>query len=145
PAQVVERLKHFCRRGAMDIEGLGEVVVRQFVEEGLARDAADLYSLDAERVAALERLGEKSAENIIRGLEASKSRPLRALIHALAISFAGTPGARLLAREYATLADLAAASPDPTAALAGLGGQSSDSFAASSATPASPDLVRRLS
>src|SRR3989449_689964 len=76
PAQVRGRIEHWCARGAMDIEGGGEVLVRQLVKAGLARDVADLYSLKLSEVANLERMGEKSAQNFLDGVEQSKKRDL---------------------------------------------------------------------
>ena len=82
PAQVEERLKHFARREAMDIEGLGEVLIHQLFEKGMVKDFADLYYLKDRRdeLIALERMAEKSADNLLAGIEASKERELRRLL-----------------------------------------------------------------
>src|SRR5690606_12046914 len=85
PAQLVEKVRHFCGRDAMDIEGVGDVIVQQLVDSGLVKNVADLYRLEVATLAELERLAEKSAQNIVDGLERSKSRPLHAFLFALGI------------------------------------------------------------
>jgi DNA ligase (NAD+) len=109
PAQIEERLKHYARREAMDIEGLGDVLVRQLVEKGLVHDFADLYALRGEDLAGLERMAEKSAGNIVAQIEASKTRELRRLLFGLGIRFVGERAAMLLARQFRSLEALAAA------------------------------------
>src|SRR5439155_2875464 len=100
PAQVRGRIEHWCARGAMDIEGGGEVLVRQLVDSGLARDVADLYSLTLEQVAGLERMGEKSAQNFLDAVETSKKRDLWRLIFGLGILHVGAGVAKALARHF---------------------------------------------
>jgi DNA ligase (NAD+) len=109
PAQVEERLKHFARRDAMDIEGLGDALVRQLVEKGLVRDFADLYALRLEDLTGLPRMAEKSAGNLLRQIEASKTRELRRLLYGLGIRFVGERAAMLLARHFRSLDALAEA------------------------------------
>ena len=91
PAQIEEGLKHFARREAMDIEGLGDALVHQLVEKGLVRDIADLYHLQERReeLIALERMAEKSADNLLAAIDASRSRELRRLLFGLGIRFVG--------------------------------------------------------
>jgi DNA ligase (NAD+) len=110
PAQLEERLKHFARREAMDIEGLGDALVGQLVEKGLVRDFADLYQLRLEDLAELERMAEKSARNLLAQLGKSRSRELRNLLFGLGIRFVGERSAMLLARHFRSLDALAAAS-----------------------------------
>jgi DNA ligase (NAD+) len=112
PAQVRGRLEHWCARGAMDIEGGGEVLVRQLVQTGLVRDVAELYSLKLSDVANLERMGEKSARNFLDGLEASKQRDMWRVLYGLGILHVGSGVAKALGRGFATLDDLFAASVD---------------------------------
>jgi len=112
PAQVRGRLEHWCARGAMDIEGGGEVLVRQLVQSGLARDVADLYSLKLDEVAGLERMGEKSARNFLDGVAASKQRDLWRLLFGLGILHVGAGVAKALGRGFPTLDDILAASVD---------------------------------
>ena len=109
PAQVRRRLQHFASRGAMDIEGLGEASVDQLVTHGLVRSIPDIYDLKAEGLVALERMGKKSAENLIDGIQASKERPLWKLIFGLGILHVGATGARALVTEFKTLDGLLAA------------------------------------
>ncbi|HEX3799197.1 MAG TPA: NAD-dependent DNA ligase LigA [Verrucomicrobiae bacterium] len=110
PAQVRGRLEHFCARGAMDIEGGGEVLVAQLVKQGLVRDVADLYSLTLAELAGLERMGEKSAQNFLDGIVASKQRDLWRLIFGLGILHVGAGVAKALGKAFPTLEDVFATS-----------------------------------
>ncbi|MBN1515467.1 NAD-dependent DNA ligase LigA [Candidatus Sumerlaeota bacterium] len=121
PAQLQERLQHFAGRDAMDIEGLGDVLVRQLTDAGLVKDFADLYHLKVEDVAGLERMGEKSAQNLINGLELSKTRPYPAFIFALGIRFVGITSAKLLCRRFRTIDDFRQASLDDFQSVEGVG------------------------
>ena len=112
PAQVRGRIEHWCSRGAMDIEGGGEVLVRQLVGRGLVRDVADLYSLKLDEVASLERMGEKSAKNFLDGVIASRSRELWRVLYGLGILHVGAGVAKALARGFASLDDIFGASID---------------------------------
>jgi DNA ligase (NAD+) len=112
PAQVRGRLEHWCARGAMDIEGGGEVLVRQLVQTSLVRDVAELYSLKLSDVAGLERMGEKSARNLLDGIEASKQRDMWRVLYGLGILHVGAGVAKALGRGFATLDDVFAASVD---------------------------------
>lgn len=109
PAQIRESLIHFGSRDAMDIEGLGPSTVDRLLETGLVKDPADIYFLGKSTVEALERFAAKSAENLLSGIEASKSRPLSRLIFALGIRYVGEKVSRTLARHYGSLEALAAA------------------------------------
>jgi DNA ligase (NAD+) len=112
PAQVRGRIEHWCARGAMDIEGGGEVLVSQLVQSGLVRDVADLYSLKLEEVANLERMGEKSAQNFLTGVAESEKRDLWRVLYGLGILHVGAGVAKALGRGFATLDDVFAASVD---------------------------------
>ena len=111
PAQVEQRLRHFARRDTMDIEGLGDVLVHQLVEKGLVRDFADLYHLRERRdeLIGLERMAEKSADNLLAQIDASRTRELRRLLYGLGIRFVGERAAMLLARNFRRLDAIAAA------------------------------------
>jgi DNA ligase (NAD+) len=102
-AQVAGRLEHWAKRDAMDIEGLGPAVVDQLLKAKLVKDVAGLYKLTALDVAGLDRHGEKSASNLVDGIEASKRRPLGRLIYALGIQGVGERGAESLARHFGSL------------------------------------------
>jgi DNA ligase (NAD+) len=109
PARLRRSLQHYASRRAMDIEGLGESLVDQLVATGLVGDFADLYALDGERLAALERMGEKSAANVLAQIEASRRRELWRLIFALGVRHVGERGAQALAVAFGTLDALMAA------------------------------------
>jgi DNA ligase (NAD+) len=112
PAQLKERLMYFCARDQMDIEGVGPALVEQLVEKGLVKEFADLYRLKERRdeVVALERMGSKSAENLLSSIEQSRSRELARLIAALNIRHVGTRAAQILAERFGTMEELASAS-----------------------------------
>ncbi|HOX02646.1 MAG TPA: NAD-dependent DNA ligase LigA [Candidatus Paceibacterota bacterium] len=103
PAQIRGRIEHWCSRGAMDIEGAGEVLVAQLVKAGLAHDVADLYRLNLLEVASLERMGGKSAQNFLEGVEASKKRDLWRLLFGLGILHVGAGVAKALGRRFGSL------------------------------------------
>ena len=108
-AQLKARLLHFASRRAMRIEGLGDALAEQFVQKRMVRDVADLYALRLEDVAALERMAEKSASNLLAQIEASKSRDLPQLVYGLGIRHVGERTAALLARHFRSLERLASA------------------------------------
>ena len=112
PAQRKEGLRHFASRLAMDIEGLGEKLIDQFVENGLVRTPADLYRLEAENLSELPRMGEKSAQNLVDALQASKSTTLSRFIYALGIREVGEATAQSLANHFGGLDALRAATPE---------------------------------
>jgi len=109
PEQLLRRLTHFASRGAMDIEGLGEKMVALLVEQGLVHSIPDIYRLGERReeLIALPRMGEKSTDNLLAGIEASKKRPLERLLFGLGIRYVGAHVATLLASEIGSLWDLA--------------------------------------
>lgn len=110
PAKAYEAILHYASRGAMDIQGLGEKLVAKLLAEGLVRDPSDLYKLTKEQLMGLERMGEKSAQNLIDQIEASKGRGLERLLFALGIPQVGAALARTLARRFGHLDRLLAAS-----------------------------------
>jgi DNA ligase (NAD+) len=112
PAQLKRSLAHYACRHAMDIEGVGEVLVNQLVDQKLVRDVSSLYELTVAPLAALERMGEKSATNIVTAIAQSKDRELWRLIHGLGILHVGEGAARKLAEQFLNLEALAAASVD---------------------------------
>jgi DNA ligase (NAD+) len=120
-AQIKEVLRAYARRSAMDIEGLGEKIIDQLVDAGLVRSIADLYRLKLDQVAALERMGKKSAQNLLDGLAASKERGLARLLAGLAIQHVGDSVADLLANEFGDIDSLKAASVDQLIAIEGIG------------------------
>jgi len=121
PAQVKERIKHFASKGAFDIEGLGDKLVDQLVEKDLLTSFADLFKLDEATLAGLERMGEKSAENLINAIEASKRIGFARFLYALGIRHAGEHVAVLLARNFGSLEDLAGCSQQDLTEIDGVG------------------------
>lgn len=121
PAQLKERLLHFAQRDALDIEGLGEALAGQLVERGFVRDAGDLFFLEKDRLLKLERMGEKSAENLLKGIEAAKDRSLSRLLFGLGIRHVGAAGARALAEAFGDLKSLRSADVETLQALAEVG------------------------
>ncbi len=121
PAQQQERIIHFASRGAMDIEGLGPAIVDQLIQAGLVRSAADLYRLKKEDLLGLERFGEKSAQNLIDAIAASKDRPLARLIFALGIRLVGAEVARELANHFHSIHELGKATEEELMAVPAIG------------------------
>lgn len=121
PAQSLRNLIHFCSRDAMDIEGLGPAVLEQLTEAGLVRTVCDLYTLDLKATAALEGLGEKSAENFKAAIEKSKQNDLYRVIYALGIRHVGEKAAKLLAAQFGSMDALLAADEQQLCAIDGFG------------------------
>ncbi|MEZ4520884.1 MAG: NAD-dependent DNA ligase LigA [Thermomicrobiales bacterium] len=121
PAQLRESLTHFVSRGAMDIEGLGGKLVSRFIDEGLIAGIPDIYDLDWEAVANLEGLGERSASNLRRSVEASKDQPLSRLLFALGIRHVGAQTAELLVERFRSIERLKTASAEEIEAVDGVG------------------------
>lgn len=121
PAQLLRNLTHFASRDAMDIEGLGPAVVEGLVKAGLVRTPGDLYRLEAQSVAQLERMGQKSAENLIAAIEKSKSRDLSRLLFAFGIRQVGQKAAKVLAARFGTLDRLRQATVEELTAVDDIG------------------------
>lgn len=121
PAQRLRNIVHFASKDAMDIDGLGPVVVEALDKAGLIRTPAELYSLEPQSVAAVERMGKKSAENLIANLEDSKSRGLARLLCAFGIRQVGSKAAKVLARHFASLDELMQASEEQLTAIDDVG------------------------
>ena len=149
PAQVEERLKHFARREAMDIEGLGNVVVHELLERGLVHDFADLYALTFEDLAPLfapkAKTGESlGARNLLEAIAASRSRELRRLIFGLGIRFVGERAAMLLARHFRSLHAIGEASVEEIDSIYEIGPAVAGSVHAWFRDPVNQKLVGRL-
>lgn len=106
PAQVKERIKHFVSREAMDIDGLGTALIEQLADKGIIKDFGDLYYLRKEELLTLERMAEKSSDNIIKAINKSKNRPLSNLIYALGIRYVGSYASKILSQRIDNLLDL---------------------------------------
>lgn len=121
PAQLVRRIEYFVSRGAMDIEGFGTRMAQLFVDKGLLKDVADFYYLDRDEILALEGFAEKSTDNLLAAVEASKTRPLARIIAALGIRGVGSTVAELLTEHYSSIDELMAATQEELEAIEGLG------------------------
>jgi DNA ligase (NAD+) len=144
PAQVRGRIEHWCSRGAMDIEGGGEVLVRQLVGAGLVRDVADLYSLKLEEVSGLERMGEKSAQNFLDGVSQSKTRDAWRTLYGLGILHVGAGVAKALCRGFATLDDVFLAGQDQLTQCEDVGEVIAQSVVQWQGDPRNRKLIERL-
>lgn len=121
PAQRYERVRHFASRGAMDVEGLGDVLAEQLTQDGIVHDVADIYALDAPTLLGLPRLGEKSVANLLEAIDASKRRGLARVLNGLGIRFVGEQTSQILAGDFGSLDAIAAASEDELRASEGIG------------------------
>jgi len=128
-AQLKGKIRHFAQRDAMDIEGLGTVWVDQFVDKGLIRRLEDIYVLTHSMIVKLERMGEKSSKNLLRGIEKSKEQYLHRLIYGLGIPNVGEHAAHILAVRYQTLDDLVEADADQLEAIPEIGPVTAQSVA----------------
>lgn len=144
PAQRLRNIAHFASREAMDIEGLGISVCESLINNGLVKDAADLYYLDAEAVAKLERLGKKSAENLIAAIESSKQAGLARLLCAFGIRQVGQKAAKVLAEFFDNLDALMAADIEELTKIPDIGGITASFIVGWLANPQSRDLIERL-
>jgi DNA ligase (NAD+) len=144
PAQVYERLRHFASRGAMDIEGLGDVMAQQLTELGLVRDIAGIYALDAEQLAKVPRTGSKSIENLLRNIEQSKRRGLARLLYGLGIRFVGSQTAQILADDFGSIEAIAGASSDELQRSEGIGPEVAGSVTLFFKQPANLEMIERL-
>ncbi|MGE8079765.1 NAD-dependent DNA ligase LigA [Peribacillus loiseleuriae] len=130
PAQIREGLIHFVSRNAMNIDGLGEKVISQLFSEGLIFDVADLYKLTHDQLLGLERMGEKSVNNLITAIEASKSNSLEKLLFGLGIRHVGAKAAKTLAQEFITIDALSSANREDLTAVNEIGDKMADSIVA---------------
>ena len=144
PAQRLRNLAHFASREAMDIEGLGISVCESLINAGLVSSAADLYSLDAARVAALNRMGEKSAANLLASVEKSKSAGLSRLLCAFGIRQVGQKAAKVLAGYYTDLDSLMEADLDELTRIPDIGGITANYIVEWFRNPQSQHLIGRL-
>lgn len=144
PALGREGLIHFVSRDAMNIDGCGPSVINALLDAGLVRDAADLYSLRKDDLLKLERMGEKSADNLLMALAESKKNELDKLLFALGIRHVGAKVARILATEFGSMAKLQQAQPEELAQIRDIGDKIAESAVTWLNVPANIDLVERL-
>ncbi len=143
-AQLGAAIRHFASRGAMDVGGIGEKLADQLVDAKLVRTVADLYDLDLATLLQLERIGDKTAENLLEQLERSKGRPLEKVLVALGIPEVGESTARDMAWHFGSLDGILAASPEALDAVPGIGEPSAVRIHAHISSPAFIELVGRL-
>ena len=144
PARLKESARHFASRGVMNIDGLGDVLIDQLVEKGLVKSVADLYQLTVEQLAGLERMGEKSATNVVTNIGESRRLPLPRVITALGIRFVGERTAELLAEHFGSLDAIAGATPDELQGAEEVGPKVAESILSFFAEPENRVLVERL-
>jgi len=144
PAKRREALLHFASRPGMDVQGLGDALVDQLLAKDLLRDVAGIYDLGAETLAALDRMGTKSAGNLVREIEASKGRPLHRLLFALGIRHVGERAARVLASTMGSLRAIDEAPLEMLEAIPDIGPKTAASVKTFWAQPANRDLLARL-
>lgn len=109
PAQLLRRLMHYVSRDAMDIEGLGPALLEKFLDEGFIKSPADLYRLEKEKIASLDKMGDKSAENLLSSIEASKSRDLYRLLYSLGINLNGLKSSKAVCKRFKTMEEIMSA------------------------------------
>ncbi len=144
PAQVYERVRHFASRGALDIEGLGDVMAQQLTDLGLVRDIADIYKLDAHALQRVPRMGSKSVENLLRNIGRSKRRGLARLLYGLGLRFVGAQTAQILAGDFGTIDAIAAAGEDELRRSEGIGPEVARSVALFFRQAANLEMIARL-
>ena len=144
PAQLKNNLRHLASRGALDIEGLGAKLVEQLVERGLVTRLSDVFDLDREALASLDRMAEKSASNVVEGIEKARSTTLARFLIALGIRHVGETVAQLLARHFGDLDPLLAASREQLEAIEGIGPTIAESVFRFFADPRNASEVERL-
>lgn len=144
PSQLLRTLIHFCSRDAMDIDGMGEAVLETFVQKGMVKNADDLFHLDRDAIAAIDRMGQKSADNLIAAANKAKENDLGNLIFALGIRHIGQKAGDLLAERFGTMDALLGASEADVASIDGFGGIMAKSVVDFLALPESRELIEKL-
>jgi DNA ligase (NAD+) len=144
PARLRESMLHFASRGVMNIDGMGEAVVTQLMEQGLVHSVADLYSLTSEKLLTLERIGQKTADSLIAEIEQSKKAPLDRVLFGLGIRFVGERTAQLLADAFGSMDALLAATPEDLERVQEVGPRVAAAVHEFFAEPRNRELIERL-
>jgi DNA ligase (NAD+) len=144
PAKLRETILHFASRGVMNIDGMGEALVNQLTERGLVKNVADIYKLTKKDLLSLERFGEKSAQNILDEIEASKKLPLERLIYGLGIRFVGERTARFLAEHFGSMEALESATQEELQDVNEVGPRIAESIVEFFSIAANRKLIQRL-
>lgn len=143
-AQLAESIKYYVSRNAMNIDGLGEKVVEQLLREGLIHDVSDLYKLEVTQLQALERMGEKSASNLVSAIAASKDNSMERLLIGLGIRHVGEKGARIMSEEFGTMEALMAATTEQLTAIHEIGDKMAQSVTSYFSKEEVQQLIERL-
>ncbi|HWQ54563.1 MAG TPA: NAD-dependent DNA ligase LigA [Bryobacteraceae bacterium] len=144
PARLKESIQHFASRGVMNIDGLGEALVDQLVDRGMVNNVADIYDLTLAQLSSLERMGKKSAGNLVRNIERSRQAPLPRVLTALGIRFVGERTARFLAEEFGSLDAIASADLDTLQRAEEVGPKVAESIFQFFREPRNQELIERL-
>ncbi|MGB6168328.1 MAG: helix-hairpin-helix domain-containing protein, partial [Geitlerinemataceae cyanobacterium] len=144
PAILRGSIAHWAGRAALDIDGLGDKLVQQFVDRNLVQSVADLYELTAEQIASLERMGEKSAQKLVRAIEESKKQPWARVLYGLGIRHVGSVNAKTIADRFTRVEELAKASESELTAIYGIGEEIGRAIVAWFQIPANQILIDRL-
>lgn len=144
PAQIAEGIKHFVSRNAMNIDGLGEKVVEQLLRENYIKDVSDLYHLQVEQLVKLERMGEKSATNLVNAIERSKENSMERLLFGLGIRHVGEKAAKILSEQFETIDSLMEATEEQLTAIFEIGEKMADSVVTYFQQDEVKELISRL-
>src|SRR6266496_4276863 len=144
PAKLRETILHFASRGVMNIDGMGDALVTQLTERGMVKDVADIYKLTKDKLLGLERMGDKSAENVLREIENSKKLPLERVIYGLGIRFVGERTAQFLAEHFGNMEDLVKAGEEELQQVEEVGPRIAKSIVEFFAEPKNRELVDEL-
>jgi DNA ligase (NAD+) len=144
PARLKESIRHYASRGVMNIDGLGDALIDQLVDSGMVQGVADLYDLSVEQLARLDRMGPKSAANIVRNIDRSRVLPMPRVISALGIRFVGERTAELLAEHFGSMDKLVAASTEELQQAEEVGPKVAESIFAFFREPHNQHLIERL-
>jgi DNA ligase (NAD+) len=144
PARLKESVSHFAARGVMDIDGMGDVLVDQLVSRGLVKSVADIYQLTLDQLLQLDRMGQKSAEKILKNIDASRKRPLPRVLNGLGIPFVGERTAQILAETFGSLDAIAQADEEGLQQAEEVGPKVSESIRQFFHEPRNRQLVERL-
>jgi len=144
PAKLRETILHFASRGVMNIDGMGDALVTQLTEKGMVKDVADIYKLSKDKLLSLERMGEKSAENVLREIENSKKLSLERVIYGLGIRFVGERTAQFLAEHFGNMEDLVKAGEEELQQVEEVGPRIAKSIVEFFAEPKNRELVDEL-
>ena len=144
PAILKASLALYASRGAADIEGMGYMLIVQLVDKGLVKSIADIYDLTQEQLVALERMGEKSVANLLKGIKESKTRPFDRILYGLGIRFVGSTGARALAERFSNIDELMNASFEELSEIEGIGPVTAQSVRDFFDNPHNLELIERL-